>query len=153
MEGLNNVEGGSTQTQSFSIGKIKESLEQGRIGSDWLGGVKGLLDSVGSQFNFFYCPISCLHLRLLNFKLTSHFANKRCFHFVRQFANWFSFSFHECKRENSSIVLNCHDLCIDILNGTYLWFITKWLEGFLNYAYLCILTLSVQLDFIKLMRH
>jgi hypothetical protein len=38
---------------------------------------------VGSQFNFFYCPISCLHLCLSNFKLSSHLSNRRYFHFLR----------------------------------------------------------------------
>jgi hypothetical protein len=39
--------------------------------------------NVGSQFNFFYCPISCLHLCLLNFKLLSHFVNRRYFYPLR----------------------------------------------------------------------
>jgi hypothetical protein len=39
---------------------------------------------VGSQFNFFNCPKSCLHLCLLNFKFLSHLAKRRCFHFKRR---------------------------------------------------------------------
>jgi hypothetical protein len=42
-----------------------------------------LLGDVGSQFNFFNCPKSCLHLCLLNFKFLSHFAKRRYFHFIR----------------------------------------------------------------------
>jgi hypothetical protein len=42
-----------------------------------------LLAPVGSQFNFFNFPKSCLHLCLLNFKFLSHFANKRHFYFMR----------------------------------------------------------------------
>jgi hypothetical protein len=38
---------------------------------------------VGSQFNFFHCLKTCLHLCLLNFRFSSHFANRRYFHFMR----------------------------------------------------------------------
>jgi hypothetical protein len=38
-----------------------------------------LSQPVGSQFNFFNCPKSCLHLCLLNFKFMSHFAKDDTF--------------------------------------------------------------------------
>ena len=60
---------------------------------------------VGSQFNFFNCPKSCLHLCLLNFKFLSHFANIRHFYFMRHLQIGFDLFFHDWKRENSSIVI------------------------------------------------
>ena len=89
---------------------------------------------VGSQFNFFHCLISCLHLCLLNFKFPSHFANRQHFHFMRH-SQIGRFSFHDWKRENFSIVI----WTVIVFYWYFEWHFTLGLsygwKDFLNFAY------------------
>jgi hypothetical protein len=81
-----NVQGGMSVAGRY-VGVAK----MGNQGS--LRGCEPVVSSVGvlvpsgtllaANSIFFHCPISCPHLCLVNFKLSSHFANRRHFHFMR----------------------------------------------------------------------
>jgi hypothetical protein len=64
--------------------------------------ISGLIRVVGSQFTFFYYPISCLHLCLANIKFFVAFFKSTTLSFLATFAHLSSLSFHDCKRENFS---------------------------------------------------
>jgi len=76
------------------------------------------------------------------------FCKETMFSFQPKFANWFQFSFHDWKRENSSIVIwivmICSLICWLVLTLGLL--LSGW-DDFSNYVHLPILSLIAQLDF------
>ena len=119
---------------------------------------KWLFVHVGSQFNFFYCPISCLHLCLPNFKLSSQFSINDIF-ILATFAHLSSLSFHDCKRENfsfrSHILITIWTVMIFLINVlTALTFVYHCVAGRIFELYsLVILILIVGLSFIEFAIH
>jgi hypothetical protein len=65
----------------LSLGEEDETKEDlaSEEGEEDLTGEEGCWQPI----QFFYCPISCLHLCLANFKFLLRFSNRRNFHFLR----------------------------------------------------------------------
>ena len=80
---------------------------------------------------FFQLPLKLPTPMSLELQIFVAFCKQKTLSFQATFANWFRFIFSRLKAwKLLHRYLNCHDLLIDILIGTYLWFIIKWLEWF-----------------------
>jgi hypothetical protein len=91
----------------------------------------------------------------LELQISVPFCKQKTFLFHATFANWFRFSFHDWKREKSSIVI-WTVIIFSLIFWKALTFgllLNGWSDFFSNYVHLYTLTLIAHFDFIRLISH